>query len=205
MDEPSALSAGLEPAILEQLAVQDWVVVPGFLEPAAVAELRAEIEAAHVAQQLAPARIGRGAQHQHRSEIRGDLIQWLDGSTPAQAHVLARFEAIRQQVNASLWLGLFELEAHFAFYPPGAGYQRHLDSFQNDNPRRLSAVLYLNPAWPESAGGELVIYSHSGPEQCRVRPEGGTLALFLSQQVPHEVLPAREWRASIAGWFRVRV
>jgi len=198
-------TAVLEAGILEQLAARGWVVLPEFLQPAAVAELRAEIQAAHAGQQLAPARIGRGAQHQQRTEIRGDLIQWLDGSTPAQARLLAHFESIRRQVNSSLWLGLFEMEAHFALYPPGAGYQRHLDAFQQDNPRRLSAVLYLNSAWPEAAGGELVIYSSSEQEQCRVRPEGGTLVLFLSQQILHEVLPAREWRASIAGWFRVRV
>lgn len=36
-----------------------------------------------------------------------------------------------------------------------------------------------------------------------IPPEAGTLVLFLSEDVPHEVLPAYADRYSIAGWFRV--
>ncbi|MDX1466999.1 MAG: 2OG-Fe(II) oxygenase, partial [Halomonas sp.] len=34
------------------------------------------------------------------------------------------------------------------------------------------------------------------------RPQAGTFACFLSDSVPHEVLPTRLPRSSIAGWFR---
>ena len=37
----------------------------------------------------------------------------------------------------------------------------------------------------------------------RVAPAVGTLAVFLSEDFEHEVLPARRDRYSIAGWFRV--
>ena len=37
----------------------------------------------------------------------------------------------------------------------------------------------------------------------RVMPRMGKLAVFLSEEFPHEVLPARRDRYSIAGWFRV--
>jgi Predicted proline hydroxylase len=37
----------------------------------------------------------------------------------------------------------------------------------------------------------------------KVVPQMGTLAVFLSERFPHEVLPARADRYSIAGWFRV--
>jgi hypothetical protein len=33
---------------------------------------------------------------------------------------------------------------------------------------------------------------------------GGTLVVFLSDRFPHEVLPARRERLSLAGWFRRR-
>ncbi|HDX9011350.1 TPA: 2OG-Fe(II) oxygenase, partial [Aeromonas dhakensis] len=36
-----------------------------------------------------------------------------------------------------------------------------------------------------------------------VSPRGGRLVLFLSEEFPHEVLPANQERYSIAGWFRV--
>ena len=35
-------------------------------------------------------------------------------------------------------------------------------------------------------------------------PQAGTLALFLSADMPHEVLPATRERLSLTGWFRRR-
>jgi SM-20-related protein len=37
----------------------------------------------------------------------------------------------------------------------------------------------------------------------RVVPLHGTVVVFLSEEFPHEVLPAHRDRHSIAGWFRV--
>ncbi|WP_255856521.1 2OG-Fe(II) oxygenase [Marinobacterium rhizophilum] len=37
----------------------------------------------------------------------------------------------------------------------------------------------------------------------RVEPCYGTLVVFLSDRFPHEVLPARRQRLSLAGWYRV--
>ena len=48
----------------------------------------------------------------------------------------------------------------------------------------------------------------SGPDRrgrsFDVLPRGGTLVVFLSDRFPHEVLPARRERLSLAGWFRRR-
>ena len=94
--------------------------------------------------------------------------------------------------------------AHLARYPAGAFYRRHLDSFRGRANRVVSTVGYLNPDWPEDGGGEMVIYAEQDPQRelTRVAPRAGTLVCFLSEQVPHEVLPTRLPRASIAGWFR---
>jgi SM-20-related protein len=40
--------------------------------------------------------------------------------------------------------------------------------------------------------------------ECRVTPQGGTLAAFLSQRFEHEVRAARRERVSLTGWFRRR-
>lgn len=37
-----------------------------------------------------------------------------------------------------------------------------------------------------------------------VLPEAGTLVLFLSADLPHEVLPATRERLSLTGWLRRR-
>ena len=59
--------------------------------------------------------------------------------------IMVIMDGYLQRLNQSLFLGLNELEAHFAHYPAGSGYQRHLDSFQNSNLRRITIVVYLNP------------------------------------------------------------
>jgi len=189
---------------IDDLTTTGLAVMPGFVEPFLVAALRDEVHAGRSLAGMHRARIGRGEGRRVASAVRGDWIRWLDGSTEAQQLFLGKLERIRQEVNAALLLGLFEVEAHFALYPPGAGYQRHVDAFQHDNPRRLSAVLYLNRHWRRSQGGELAVYDTEGRELQRVLPEAGTLVLFLSQTVPHAVLPTRRWRASIAAWFRLR-
>jgi SM-20-related protein len=192
------------PSFIDDLATVGLAVMPGFMDPFLVGALRDEIHAGRSLAGMRPARIGRGKGRRLASAVRGDWIRWLDGSTEAQQLFLGQMEGIRQEANQALLLGLFEIEAHFALYPPGSGYQRHVDAFRYDNPRRLSAVLYLNRHWRRSQGGELAIYDAKGCELRRVIPEAGTLVLFLSQSVPHAVLPTRRWRASIAAWFRLR-
>ena len=52
--------------------------------------------------------------------------------------------------------------------------------------------------------GELVIYENEEDLQGqKVLPKLATLVVFLSEEFPHEVLPAKKDRYSIAGWYRV--
>ncbi|RMF07698.1 MAG: 2OG-Fe(II) oxygenase, partial [Alphaproteobacteria bacterium] len=112
-------------------------------------------------------------------------------------------DEVRLGLNCRLFLGLFEFEACFSVYPPGAHYQRHLDSFRGAANRLVSAVTYLNDDWSRSDGGLLRLFDDEGRVVAEVTPEAGTLALFLSEEVPHEVTETRRVRKSIAGWFRV--
>jgi SM-20-related protein len=103
-------------------------------------------------------------------------------------------------------LGLFELEAHLAVYPPGSFYRRHLDQFPGVGERTVTTILYLNQDWIQPGGGQLRLYT--GPVDQRryeeVLPLGGRLVTFLSARFLHEVLPARRDRLSITGWFKKR-
>ncbi|MBF0446715.1 MAG: 2OG-Fe(II) oxygenase [Magnetococcales bacterium] len=64
-------------------------------------------------------------------------------------------------------------------------------------------VVYLNPDWLSSNGGELVLYTGAQETNpINVIPAFGTVVLFLSEGFVHEVLPANRHRFSIAGWFR---
>ncbi|PYG00363.1 SM-20-related protein [Thioalkalivibrio sp. ALE21] len=194
---------------LDTLARDGRVVCPGFLEDRLSDALRQEVYALRNAARLRSARVGRGRERRHDAAERGDRIHWLEGATPAQRELLERLEHLRRVAARGLIPGLFETEAHFALYPPGTGYARHVDAFREGNRRRLSLVLYLNRHWRARDGGELAFYTpQDGADEARelerVRPEAGTLAIFLSQSVPHAVLPTRRWRASIACWMGLR-
>src|ERR1700683_3123313 len=153
---------------------------------------------------FAAARIGADRQLQRPAEIRGDSICWLTEPlfAPERA-LLTRFEGLRVQMNRDAFLGLFELELHYAWYPPGTGYARHVDQPQNRDRRRVSLVLYLNERWEASDGGELRIFSDD--ERHRdIEPVAGRLVVFLTERREQEVLPTRRGRLSITGWFRSR-
>lgn len=192
-------------AVIEQLAEKGWCVMPGFLTANLVQQLASEAEALHQSSLLTPAGVGQGEQKTLRPSLRGDSIHWLEAqhaSAPQHAFLM-QMEHLRQAVNRDLQLGLFELECHFARYPAGAGYQKHLDTFQRDSRRTLSAICYLNEDWQPAHGGQLRIDLEDG-NTIEVLPEGGTLACFLSHRFPHEVLPATRPRLSITGWFKKR-
>jgi SM-20-related protein len=152
--------------------------------------------------------IGRGAAHVVRHDIRGDHVLWLDEcEAPAvRQFVGGELEQLRLALNAAGYFGLYDFAGHFAVYPPGTGYARHLDRFRNNDARVVSLVLYLNDEWLADDGGELRLYPRATTrEPVSVLPLGGTLAVFLSADVPHEVLAARRERFSLTGWFRRRI
>lgn len=190
--------------IINDLVKQGWNITRHFFTPELITALRNELLQHAAAGELRAARIGKGAQQTLRSDIRGDETLWLDGSSQPQRDYLDLMEALRQRINSELFLGLNDLEAHYALYPPGAGYNKHLDSFRSNNLRRITVVTYLNEEWRPEDGGELLLFNDNDAVFERVLPEAGTLVCFVSEQLPHEVAVTQRQRASIAGWFRVR-
>lgn len=188
------------------LARAGYVVVDEFLEESTIAALAAECANLHARGSLQPAAIGRAGGRHEDAAVRGDCTQWFDPAalSAAQVHYWSRMDMLRRALSRELLLGLEELEAHFALYPPGAGYARHRDRFRDDDTRVLSTVLYLNQEWQDADGGALRLYFHAAaPLGYRdVLPVAGTLVLFLSADFEHEVLPAWRNRLSIAGWMR---
>jgi SM-20-related protein len=183
-----------------------YSIAADFLDSAAIAALAAECSTLHARNELRPAAIGRGGKRNVDAYVRGDSTHWFDPDrlTLAQALYWKHMDALRRSLNRQLLLGMEDLEAHYALYPPGARYARHRDCFRDDDARILSSVLYLNPDWHEADGGTLRI--HVDPPipgaHVDVIPRAGTLVLFLSADFEHEVLPASRERLSIAGWFR---
>ena len=182
----------------------DWAVYPAFLPKAVIETLAQEVRARWAADGMHAASIGRGTGTQIREDVRGDKIDWLNeaAATPAQTEYWQAMAALRLALNEELYLGLFALQAHYAVFPEGSFYKRHLDRFSASSDRVLSCCLYLNPDWDDAWGGQLRMYTSAGPVD--VSPQAGTLAVFRSDTVEHEVLPATRARLSLTGWFTRR-
>ncbi|MEE3633296.1 2OG-Fe(II) oxygenase [Pseudomonas sp. AL 58] len=190
--------------IVDDLASHGWSQQNIFLPETLTRALAAECRKRETEGDLAPAAVGRGASQEVREGIRGDHIQWIEpGESEACDQYLGVMDSLREAMNRSLFLGLEDFECHFAFYPPGAFYRQHLDRFRDDDRRMVSAVLYLNEAWLPENGGQLRMSLKGGVEH-DVQPTGGCLVVFLSGDIPHEVLPATRDRLSLTGWFRRR-
>ncbi|MDZ7888257.1 MAG: 2OG-Fe(II) oxygenase [Pseudomonas sp.] len=190
--------------LLDDLAEQGWAIVANALPADLTLELAQECRARANQGALQPAGVGRGSAHGVQEGVRGDHIQWLElGQCAAGDRYLAILDDLRGQLNQALYLGLEDYEGHFALYPPGTFYQKHLDRFRDDDRRAVSAVFYLNSDWLPEQGGALRLYLADGRE-LDVLPEAGTLVVFLSADLPHEVLPATRERLSLTGWLRRR-
>jgi SM-20-related protein len=198
--------SSIEESIADEVAAQGYAVTPDFLFVTEVAELASDLRTLQQSGEMRGAGVGKDAEV--TNNVRGDFIHWLEESSasPAQQVYLQRLEELRLALNQTLYLGLFEFEGHFASYPPGAFYRKHLDQFQHDSQRALSCILYLNDSWLEEDGGQLRMYLDENDDTVYrdIQPRGGTLVTFLSARYWHEVLPARRERLSITGWFRTR-
>lgn len=190
--------------LVDDLANQGWSQRRLFASESLTRELAAECRRRAQSGQLNAAGIGRGSGQQLQETVRGDSIQWLEsGQCAAGDQYLALLDDLRQALNRSLFLGLEDFEGHFAVYPPGAFYLCHLDRFRDDDRRTVSVVFYLNEAWQVEEGGALRLHLPD-EQQLDILPEAGTLAVFMSADTPHEVLPTTRERLSLTGWFRRR-
>ena len=152
---------------------------------------------------FAAARIGAGHQLQQRGDIRGDRTCWFAAPLfEAERALLGDLEQLRLDLNRGGYLGLLDLELHYAWYAPGTGYARHVDQPQWRDQRKVSLVLYLNEAWTADAGGALRIFD--GEEVRDIEPIAGRLVCFLTEGREHAVLTTYRDRLSITGWFRQR-
>lgn len=200
------LSLPIETSIAEEVAENGYAITPHYLNASEVTALVSDVRYLQQTGEMRGAGIGKDAEI--TQNVRGDFIHWLEDAeaTPIQQMYLHRLEQLRQAFNQTLYLGLFDFEGHFASYPPGTFYRKHLDQFQQDSLRTLTAILYLNEDWKPEDGGQLRMYLQGEDEghYRDIQPVGGTLVTFLSNRYWHEVLPANRERLSITGWFRTR-
>ena len=197
-------------SIVSDLSTFGFAVVPEFFSTVLARQLVSESEARWKRGRFRAAAVGRGAGLRTHTELRTDEVDWLEENDLSEAQSLywVEMNALREALNRTLFLGLYEFEAHLARFAPGAFYRPHLDRHLATSSRVLSAVTYLDEDWEELDGGQLRLYTDpesgiNGPF-IDIFPKPGQLVVFVSAEFWHEVCVSTRHRHSLTGWFRER-
>ena len=119
-----------------------------------------------------------------------------------------RLDMVREELAAGLQLELLpDMEIHYVQYNDGGYYQRHVDDEATagtgaPSRRAVSFICYLteaSPAWCAADGGQLRVHTSEGTKD--YLPTSGSLVLFDSTTLEHEVLPTCRERTCLIGWF----
>lgn len=193
--------------VIEDLIQQHYSVIDGFFTVEDVATLRSGLLSKYEEDIFKKSAIGNNAGAHVADAVRGDFILWLDeASTGPEQLFFDKVGNFVNYLNRTCYMGIKKQEFHYAVYPPGTFYKRHLDTFQNDSSRKLSVVCYLNTEdWQPEYGGELAIYlpkPDGSEETVTIYPLQGRMVVFESQLLEHEVKPVQRERLSITGWLK---
>ena len=195
--------------IISDIGTQRFSIVEDFFTSDEVLLLRQSLMEKYEEDAFKKAAIGNRFEETIEKSIRGDVILWMDESKVNTAESLF-FNKIRDLVsylNKTCFMGILHKEFHYAIYPKNTFYKRHIDTFQNDDRRKLSFVCYLNEdGWLPENGGELVLYLNKNGEEVEkvIYPFPGRVVIFESQIIEHEVKPVHTKRFSITGWLKTR-
>jgi SM-20-related protein len=195
--------------VIDDIAQQKYSVVDDFFSSEEVLLLRQSLITQYQDNIFKKSAIGNQANEKVVDAVRGDFILWLDenNADEAEQNFFNKLNNFIQYLNRTCYMGINETEFHYAVYPKGTFYKRHLDTFQNDSRRKLSLVCYLNDEdWQHEYGGQLTLYLNSKgvEENLDIYPVQGRMVIFESQVLEHEVRPVKKERLSITGWLKTR-
>lgn len=195
--------------IISGILEDQYYIAENFFDLEEVAVMREALLKKYEEDEFKKAAIGNRTNEIISKTIRGDFILWINEADAGEAESIffSKINSLITYLNKTCFLGILQKEFHYALYPEGTFYKRHLDTFQNDDRRKLSLVCYLNDEdWKPENGGELVIYKEeNGVEVAKsIFPLPGRVVIFESQLLEHEVKPVKTTRMSITGWLKTR-
>ncbi|MBQ0148178.1 MAG: 2OG-Fe(II) oxygenase [Flavobacteriaceae bacterium] len=196
--------------IIDELGNNKFSISDHFFTSEETAAFKTHVINQDTSQDFHAAAIGNAHNEKIIQSIRGDKIRWIDENNKYEVEEIF-FQKVNdfiQYLNRTCYMGIEESEFHYALYPEGTFYQRHIDAFKNDDRRTLSMVFYLNDEdWKEEYGGQLSLFlpqTNGTEKEINILPVAGRLAIFDSKTIPHEVKPVQKPRYSITGWLKTR-
>jgi len=185
------------------LELGSWYAQENFISDDICRSIYEEYSKREQAKLFNEAAIGRNSTKVRDWAIRKSNICWIEDSDNFGG--LREYNLILQQMMISLnqyfFLSLKHFESQVAYYTKNDFYKTHLDQFNNSSRRQVTSILYLNDC---PVGGELVLYKKGTKDVIDkvVTPKRGTLVVFFSGHIFHEVKPVETPRFSLSTWFR---
>ena len=196
--------------LITDILEKSYSIIDDFFDASEIEELRDSLKDIYEADCFKKAAIGDKFNEEVDKTVRGDFILWINEAEgrAVERRFFNKINNLVDYLNLTCFLGILQKEFHYAVYPTGTFYKRHLDTFQNDDRRKLSMVCYLNDdSWVTTNGGELTLYlpSENGETALDIIPKPGRMVIFESQVLEHEVKPVlASERLSITGWLKTR-
>jgi SM-20-related protein len=204
---------------LQELKENKYLIVPAFIPESLQQSLRQDVEQLRSQNYFKVAKIGQDSTNMLNTKIRVAETCFLGKSKKDLPQHAGRQELYERLDRLRTDLGVFGpldddlTELLYAYYPQGGFYRRHRDAIPGSASvlRTYSMLLYLNKDWNSvKDAGQLRLHFDSGGDELPpgespfykdVDPEGGTLVIFQSDAIPHEVLDTQKKRIAVVGWF----
>jgi len=201
-----------------KLRTRGWFACDGLLGETHIATLRREVEGLHAAGHFSQSysevaetgeRIWR--ENVEAMELKPDTWESAPTLVAYLAEMMRAVPANLNAFNDQLALSTTNF-GHKLAVSTGAGahYPKHLDNTIGapHDMRKLTAILYLNPSWDDTNGGEIRIFDGADDSQppTELLPHGDRLLLFWSDLLVHQVMPCYEQAAhghrfTFTMWF----
>lgn len=208
--------ARITDANLASLDKDGYVVIENFLPDSLQEQLRQDVSTLRQTNHFNVAKIGQDSTNTLNENIRVAETCFLgpnklqDVPSEARNKLYEILDQARSDLPGTLDPNLTELL--YAYYPSGGFYRRHRDAVPGSASvlRSYSLLLYLNKDWTPKDGGQLLLHLDTGgdflpegeePNFVEVAPKGGTLVLFESDKIPHEVMDTNAERLAVVGWY----
>lgn len=212
----SAALPRLSQSDFQELSTKGYVIIENFLPGNLQESLRKDVQNLREKSKFNIAKIGQDSTNALNTDIRVAETCFLGRSKLSDVPDASRsqlydvLDQLRQDLPQPLDQNLAEFL--YAYYPTGGFYRRHRDAIPGSAStlREYSLLLYLNKDWKEENQGQLRLHfdGHGDflpegeePNFQDVDPKGGTLVLFESDKLPHEVLDTQAERYAIVGWY----
>lgn len=192
-----------KPGLVKDLTEKGWCVLEDFFPKELTLEILMDFKDRLEDSEFKFSKVGRKLDKTLDLSVRNAQSTWVELSQGSSGQKILNefYNSLKEFLNESFFLSLKRYESQYAFYPNGGFYKKHTDQLKNSMHRQVTSIYYLANC---DSGGELVIYNKNNKKKVDFvfKPKAGSLVVFFSALIYHEVLKNEDPRYSLTSWFR---